>query len=169
MVQWSKAPGLGLSPGSVAAGHDREAHGAAHIWPSVVWVREGLAGRDILVSSYTSDPCGGPGAVHADTVSVYGVSSYILVRLASGLDRHCVKKQCSLVGLCFRGRVALDLRLSQVRTVAVMRQDCNYYQLDTTKLWRKKEVKIQKKNVAILIHRFSDNSHIKDRIAFLSN
>ena len=28
---------------------------------------EGLAGRDILVSSHTSDSCGGPGAIHADT------------------------------------------------------------------------------------------------------
>ena len=47
-----------------------------------------------------------------------------LVRLASGLDVRCVKKQCGLVGLCFRGRVALDLRLSRVCTgVAAMRQD----------------------------------------------
>ena len=46
-----------------------------------------------------------------------------------------VKKQCGLVGLCFGGRMALDLRLSRVRTgVAAMRQDSNYYQLDTTKL-----------------------------------
>jgi hypothetical protein len=29
-----------------------------------------------------------------------------------GLSGHCVKKQGSLVGLCFGGRVALDLRLS---------------------------------------------------------
>ena len=36
---------LGSSPGSV-----REVHGAMHNWPSVVRVREGLAGRDILVS-----------------------------------------------------------------------------------------------------------------------
>ena len=52
-----------------AAGRDREAHGAVHNWPSVVRVREGLAGRDILVSSRTSDSCGGPGAVHADQVA----------------------------------------------------------------------------------------------------
>ena len=65
-----------------------------------------------------------------------------LVQLASGLDGHCVKKQCGLVGLCFGGHMALDLRLSRVRTgVAAMRQDCNYYQLDTTKLGRKKGVK----------------------------
>ena len=36
--------------------------GATHNWPSVIRVREGLAGRDVLVSSRTSDSCGGPGA-----------------------------------------------------------------------------------------------------------
>ena len=60
---------LGLSPGSVAVGSDWEIHGAMHNWPSVVWVREGLAGRDILVSLRTSDSCGGLGAVHADQVA----------------------------------------------------------------------------------------------------
>ena len=40
--------------------------GAMHNWPSGVRVREGLAGRDILVSSRTSDSCGRPGAVHAN-------------------------------------------------------------------------------------------------------
>ncbi|CDQ82854.1 unnamed protein product [Oncorhynchus mykiss] len=34
---------LGLRPGSVAAGRDREVHGATYNWPSVVRVREGLA------------------------------------------------------------------------------------------------------------------------------
>ena len=58
---------LGSSPGSVAAGHDRAAHGAAPNWPSVVWVRKGLVGRDILVSSRTSDSCGR--LVHADQVT----------------------------------------------------------------------------------------------------
>ena len=72
---------LGSSPGSVAAGHDREVHGAKHNWPSVVRGREGLAGWVILVSSRTSDSC---------------VSSDTLVRLASGLDARCVKKQCQL-------------------------------------------------------------------------
>jgi hypothetical protein len=60
---------LGSSPGSVAAGRDRETHGAAHNWPSVVRVVEGLAGRDVQVPSCTSDSYGGPGAVHADTVA----------------------------------------------------------------------------------------------------
>jgi hypothetical protein len=78
---------LGLSPGSVTAGRDREVHGATHNWPSVFRVREGLAGGDILVSSCTSDSCGGPGTVHADQVArtrLLGVSSDTLVRLASG-------------------------------------------------------------------------------------
>uniref|UniRef100_A0A4W5KG53 Phospholipid-transporting ATPase n=1 Tax=Hucho hucho TaxID=62062 RepID=A0A4W5KG53_9TELE len=63
--------------------------------------------------SRTSDSCGGPGAVHADTVARCTMfSSDTLVRLASGLSGHCVKKQCGLVGLCFGG--------------LPMRQDCNY-------------------------------------------
>ena len=54
------------------------------------------------------------------------------------------------VGLCFRVRTALDLRLSRVRGgVAVMRQDYNY-QLDTTKKGvnnlRKMNYKKNKKN-----------------------
>jgi hypothetical protein len=60
---------LVLSRGSVAASRDREAHGVAHNLPSVVRVREGLTGRNILVSSRTSDSCVGPGAVHADQVA----------------------------------------------------------------------------------------------------
>ena len=40
---------LGSSPGSVAAGRDRGVHGATHNWPSVIRVKEGLAGWDILV------------------------------------------------------------------------------------------------------------------------
>jgi hypothetical protein len=58
---------------------------------------------------------------------LYSVSSDTLVRLASGLSGQCVKKQCGLAGSCFRGRMALDLHLSRVRTgVAAMGQDCNY-------------------------------------------
>ena len=56
---------LGLSP----AGREREVDGATHNWPSVIRVREGLAGRDVLVPSRTSDSCGGPVAVHADMVA----------------------------------------------------------------------------------------------------
>ena len=98
---------LGSRPGSVAAGHDWEVRGATHNWPSVVQVREGLASRDIIVS-----PVAGPGAVHANQgCQVHGVSSNTLVRLASGLDACCVKKQCGLVELCFGGRMTFNLRL----------------------------------------------------------
>jgi hypothetical protein len=53
---------LGLRPGSVLTSRDWEVRGATHNWPSVVRVREGLVGRDVLVSSRNSDSCGGPGA-----------------------------------------------------------------------------------------------------------
>ena len=86
---------LGSRPGSVVTGRDREVRGAMHNWPSVVQVSEDLAGWDILVSSCTSDSFGGPGAVRANQAcQVHSVSSDTLVRLASGLDVRCVKKQC---------------------------------------------------------------------------
>ena len=92
---------LGSRPGSVAAGHDQEVRGATHNWPSVVRVREGLAGRDTLVSSRTSDS--------------FWVGCALL------------KKLCGLVGLCFGGRMVFDLRLSRARMgVVAMRQDSNY-------------------------------------------
>ena len=114
---------LGSSPGSVAAGRDREVHEAMHNWPSIVQGREGLAGRDILVSSRTSDSCGRPGAVPTNQGhQVHSVSSDTLVRLASELDA-----RCGMVGLCFGGRLAFDLRLSRARTgVVALRQDSNY-------------------------------------------
>ena len=69
---------------------------------------------------------------------LYSVSSDTLVRLASRLSEQCVKKQCGLAGSCFGGRMALDLRLSRIRTGdAAMGQNCNY-QLDITKLGRKR-------------------------------
>ena len=65
---------LGSRPGSVVTGRDREVRGATHNWPSVV--REGLVGRDVLVSSRTSDSCGGPGAVRASHgCQAHGVAS----------------------------------------------------------------------------------------------
>ena len=73
--------------------------------------------------------------MHSDTVArcMYSVSSDTLVWLASGLNRHCVKKQ----GWVVFHRTAHDLCLSLVRTgMAAMRQDCNF-QLNTTKLGRK--------------------------------
>ena len=73
--------------------------GATHNWPSVVLVREGLAGRDILVSSRTSDSCGGPGAVHANQGrQVHGVSSDTLVQLASGLDGAVLRSSAAWLG-----------------------------------------------------------------------
>ena len=85
---------LGSGPGSVVTSRDREVRGATHNWHSVVRVRKGLVGRDLLVSSRTSDSCGGPGAVRASQgCQVHDVASDTLVRLASGLDARCVKKQ----------------------------------------------------------------------------
>jgi hypothetical protein len=90
---------LGSRPGSVVTGRDREVCGATHNWPSVVRVREGLVGRDVLVSSCTSDSCGRLGAVRANQgCQVYGVPSDNLVWLASGLDARCVKKQYGWLG-----------------------------------------------------------------------
>ena len=90
---------LGSCPGSVVTGRDREGRGATHNWPSVGRVREGLVGRDVLVSSRTSDSCGGPGAVRASQgCQVHGVASDTLVRLASGLEVCCVKKQYGWLG-----------------------------------------------------------------------
>jgi hypothetical protein len=61
---------------------------------------------------------------------VHSVSSDTLVRLASGLYARCVKKQCGLVGLCFGGCMAFDLRLSRARTgVVAMRQDSRYHEI----------------------------------------
>jgi hypothetical protein len=90
---------LGLRPGSVVTGRDREVRGATHNWPCVARVREGLVGRGVLVSSRTSDSCGGLGAVCArQGGQVHCVSSGALVRLVSGLDAHCVKKQLAWLG-----------------------------------------------------------------------
>jgi hypothetical protein len=91
---------LGSRPVSVITGRDREVRGEMHNWHSIVWVREALAGRDILISLCTSDSCGVPGAVHSNQGrQVHGVSSDTLVRLVSGLDARCVKKQLGCVGL----------------------------------------------------------------------
>ena len=78
---------------------NREVRGATHNWPSVVWVREGLAGREILGSSHTSDSCGGPGAVRANRgCQVHGVSSDTLVQLASGLDGAVLRSSAAWLG-----------------------------------------------------------------------
>ena len=82
---------------------------------------EGLAGRDFLVPSRSSDSLWRAGCLQADKgCQLDGVSSDTLLQLASGLP-----KQCGLAGLCFGGCMALDLRLSRV-----CRRVANYnYQL----------------------------------------
>uniref|UniRef100_A0A674E0G6 Eukaryotic translation initiation factor 4Ba n=1 Tax=Salmo trutta TaxID=8032 RepID=A0A674E0G6_SALTR len=121
--------GLPVAPSSDTA---PQPMGRRSIGPASSGLGERLAARDVLVPSRTSDFCGGPGAVHADTVARCTV--FPPTHWCSWLPRlsgHC------MVVLCFGGRMALDLRLSRVRTgVAAMRQDSNY-QLDTTKLGRK--------------------------------
>ena len=101
LVQWLRALYCCAScatRGFVVTGRDREVRGATHNWPSVVRVREGLAGREILVSSRSSDSCGGPGTVRANQgCQVHGVSSDTLVRLASGLDERCVSSAAWLI------------------------------------------------------------------------
>jgi hypothetical protein len=95
---------LDLRPGSVVTGRDREVRGAMHNWPNVVRAREGLAGREILVSPCTSDYCGGPGAVRANQgCQVHGVSSDTLVRLASGLDGAVFRSSAAWLGCVSEG------------------------------------------------------------------
>ena len=133
---------LGLSPGSVAAGSvwqclgDREAHGAAHNWPSVVRVREGLAGRDILVSLCTSDCCGGLGAVHADQVARCMVfpPTHWCGWLPGWM---CIVSRSSAAWLGCVSEDAWLLTFASSESVRELRQDCNYYQLDTMKLRKK--------------------------------
>ena len=73
--------------------------GDAQLAYSVVQVREGLVGRDVLVSSRTSDSCGGPGAVLANQgCQVHGVASDTLVRLASGLDGAVLRSSAARLG-----------------------------------------------------------------------
>ena len=43
--------------------------GRRTIGPASSGLGEGVAGRDVLVPSRTSDTCGGPGTVHAHTVA----------------------------------------------------------------------------------------------------
>ena len=75
---------LGSRSGSVVTGRDR---GATH---NCVRVREGLAG--CLIAHQR-----GPGTVRANQgYQAHCVSSDTLVRLASGLDARCVKKQCGV-------------------------------------------------------------------------
>ena len=66
---------------------------------SVARVREGLAGRDVLVSSRTSDSCVGPGAVRANQgCQVHSVSSDTLVRLAARLEGPVLRSSAAWLG-----------------------------------------------------------------------
>jgi hypothetical protein len=116
---------LGSRPGSVITGRDREVREATHNWPSVIRVREGLAGREILVSSRTSDSCGGLRA----NPSLPGARCFLRHIGAAGfrVEWSCVKKQCGLVGLYIGGRMTFNLRFSRARKeVVAMRQDSSY-------------------------------------------
>ena len=116
---------LGSRQGSVVTGHDREVRGATHNWPSVVRVREGLAGTEILVSTCTSDSCGGPGAVRANQgCQVHSVSSDTLVRLASGLDGAVLRSSAAWLGI--GGRILSTFVSRACTGVVVMKQDSSY-------------------------------------------
>ena len=109
----------------------------AHNGPIIVRVRGGFGIWDFLVLSHSNDSLWRARFLHADFGrQLDDVSFDTLVRLVSGLSEQCVKIHCGLARLCFRGRMALDRCLSQVRSgVAVMGQDCNH-QLENTKLGR---------------------------------
>ena len=105
---------LGSRPGSVVTGRDWEVRGATHNWPSVVRVREGLAGRDILVSSRTRDSCGGPGSVRA-----------------------VLRSSAAWLGI--GGRMTFNLRISRARAgVVAMRQDSSYQTIGYHEIGEKK-------------------------------
>ena len=110
--------------GSVAAGRDRKVHGATHNWPSVVRVRESLAGISLSHRALATPVAG---RAQCMLTRSPGALCFLQHISAAGLMRAVLKKQCGLVGLCFGGRMAFDLRLSRARTgVVAMRQDSNY-------------------------------------------
>ena len=96
MAQQSKAlrcgvtTDLGSIPGCVAT---RKLMGQRTISPATSDLGEGLAGRDVLVPSRSSDSLWRAGRMHTDFgLQLCGVSSDTLVRLASGLSEQCVKR-----------------------------------------------------------------------------
>ena len=98
---------------------------AAVRWPTSSLTERSAKTGCCVCHRAPATPVGGPGAVRANQgCQVRGVSSDTLVRLASGLDARCVKKQlasgldarcvknqCGLVGLCTGGRMTFNLRL----------------------------------------------------------
>ena len=85
-----------LSPGSAVTGRDREVRGATHNWPSVVRVREGLPVGKSLSHRAPATPVAGRAQCALAKVARW--ASDTLVRLASGLDERCVKKQYGWLG-----------------------------------------------------------------------
>ena len=81
--------------------------GGRTIGPASSGLGEGLARRDVLVPSRSSDSFGRPGAC---TLTQSPGVRCILRHI--GVAGFCVKKQCGLVGSWFGGRTALDIRLS---------------------------------------------------------
>jgi hypothetical protein len=79
---------------------------------------------------------------------LYGVSSDTLVRLASGLSEHCVKKKCGLAGVVFREDPRLSTFASPESVRELQRWDKTNYQLARAmvKLDRKREKKKKKSN-----------------------
>jgi hypothetical protein len=112
---------LGSRPGSVITGHDQEVRGATHNWPPVFRVRGAWPVGMSLSHRAPATPVAGQAQCALIKVA------RCTVRLASGLDARCVKKQCGLVGLCIGGRMTFNLRLSRARMgVVAMRQDSSY-------------------------------------------
>ena len=131
MAQWSKALHLSAScairDSGFAAGRDREAHGEAHNLPIVVQVTEGLAGRMSLSHRALVTPVAG--RVQCVLTRLPGVWCFLRYIGAAGFRIGWALCQ-EAVGWV----VSEDTFLSRVRMgVAAMRQDCNYYQLDTMK------------------------------------
>jgi hypothetical protein len=126
--QWSKALHCsgscatrdpGSTPGSVTADCNRETHGGVDNCPSVVWVRGEFGWQGCSCPSRTSDSCGRPGTL----TWLPGVRCYLRHIGAAGFwVKRAVCQEAVRLGLawldwvvlCFGGRTALNLHLSQV-------------------------------------------------------
>jgi hypothetical protein len=83
------------------------------VGPASSGLGKSLAGLDFLVPSSSSDFLWWKKRLQADLgCQLDSVSSNTLLWLASEFSEQCVKKQCGFPGLCFGGRMALDLHLS---------------------------------------------------------
>ena len=139
MAQRSKALhrsaiGITTDPGLllVATGRPMRRH---TIGPALSWLGEGLAGRDVLDPSCSSNSLWRDGCMDADFgQQLYGISSKTLVWLASGLS-------VSRRRAAWQVRVSEDAWLSTFTSPESVRElqrwDKTNYQLDVTKLGRK--------------------------------